>query len=82
MNVTKEGIELFWGDLTTDCQKKILDIFGENCNWDVFPITTIPVEDDDSDGAKADIDNQNLITDEQKELDRIVKMIQDKNEPG
>ena len=26
--------------------------------------------------------NQNLIVDEQKELDRIVKMIQDKNEPG
>ena len=68
MNVTKEGIELYWDDLTTDSQKKILDIFGENCNWDVFPITTIPVEDDDSDGAKADIDNQNLITDFNKPL--------------
>jgi hypothetical protein len=68
MNITKEGIELYWEDLTTDSQKKILDVFGENCNWDVFPITTIPVEDDDSDGAKADIDNQNLITDFNKPL--------------
>lgn len=68
MNVTKEGIELYWEDLTADSQKKILDIFGENCNWDVFPITTIPMEDDESDGDKTDIDNQNLITDFNKPL--------------
>lgn len=39
-------IEFYWKDLTKEKQKEILDIFGDDCNWDVFPFCTIEVEED------------------------------------
>ena len=43
-----EQIEIYWQDLTQAKQGEILQVFGENGNWDVFPIATIdvPAEDD------------------------------------
>ena len=38
-----ERIEIFWQDLTWAKQSEILHVFGENGNWDVFPIATIDV---------------------------------------
>ena len=40
-------IEIFWQDLTRAKQDEILRIFGENGNWDVFPIATIEVPTED-----------------------------------
>lgn len=40
-------IEIYWKDITAEKQQEILDAFGENCNYDVFPIVEIPTEDDD-----------------------------------
>lgn len=37
-------IEIYWDDLTVEKQREILDAFGDNCNYDVFPIAEIPVE--------------------------------------
>ena len=38
-----ERIEIYWQDLTQAKQKEILQAFGENGNWDVFPIAIIDV---------------------------------------
>ena len=38
-----ERIEIYWQDLTQTKQREILQVFGENGNWDVFPIATIDV---------------------------------------
>jgi hypothetical protein len=38
--------EIFFGDLTQLCQRKLLDAYGISdpiiMNWDVFPVVTIP----------------------------------------
>jgi len=40
-------IEFYWKDLTKEKQDEILETFGENCNWDVYPFCTLEVEDDE-----------------------------------
>ena len=42
-----ERIEIYWQDLTQAKQEEILQAFGENGNWDVFPIATIDVPTED-----------------------------------
>lgn len=37
----EKNIEIFWDDLTEEVQQKILDLLGDNGNYDVFPIATI-----------------------------------------
>lgn len=44
-NGKAETIEIYWDDLTSEKQKEILAAFGENCNYDVFPIAVIPIEE-------------------------------------
>lgn len=34
-------VEIYWGDLTKEKQEEILELLGENGNYDVFPIATI-----------------------------------------
>lgn len=41
-------ISIYWNDLTTVKQAEILTAFGENCNYDVFPIVEIPITEEDS----------------------------------
>ena len=40
-------IEFYWNDLTEKKQKEILDIFGENCYWDVIPFATVDYEEEE-----------------------------------
>lgn len=41
--------EIFWNDLTEECQKRLYDFLGgENGNYDVFPIATIYQEEEPS----------------------------------
>ena len=40
-------IEFYWDDLTPKKQQEILDLFGENCNWDVFPVFVLEIEEDE-----------------------------------
>ena len=49
------NIEIYWDDLTAEKQQEILDAFGENCNYDVFPITTIPVDPEQDADFKMDL---------------------------
>lgn len=37
-------IEIYWDDLTTEKQQEILDVLGENGNYDIIPIATISCE--------------------------------------
>ena len=38
-------VEIYWNDLTAEKQQEILDVFGDNCNYDIFPIIQIPAND-------------------------------------
>lgn len=40
-------IEFYWNDLTEVKKKEILDLLGENCNWDVFPFCTLEIEEEE-----------------------------------
>ena len=43
-------IEIYWNDLTKEKQDKIINEFGDNFNWDIFPMATIDIcEDGDED---------------------------------
>lgn len=43
-------VEIYWSDLTKEKQEEILELLGENGNYDVFPIATIyGYEEDDLD---------------------------------
>ncbi len=37
-------IEIYWDDLTEEKKKEIIDICGDNNNWDVFPICSITTD--------------------------------------
>ena len=41
-------VSIYWNDLTTEKQAEILAAFGENCNFDVFPIANIPISEEDA----------------------------------
>ena len=41
------SIEIYWQDLTPAKQQEILQAFGENVNYDVFPIDTLDVPEED-----------------------------------
>ena len=36
-------IEIYWQDLTKSKQDEILQVFGDNGNWDVLPIAILGV---------------------------------------
>ena len=39
-------IEIYWDDLTREKQENLLNLLGDNRNWDVFPIAEIEIEED------------------------------------
>ncbi len=41
-------IPIYWDDLTAEKQAEILAAFGENCNYDVFPIVEIQITEEDA----------------------------------
>ena len=45
-----DKIQIFWKDLTAEKQHEIMDTFGDNCNYDVFPIVEIPIEPEEDQG--------------------------------
>ena len=38
-------IEIYWNDLTPEKQAELLNLFGDNNNWDVFPICAFEIEE-------------------------------------
>ncbi|MDR3295424.1 MAG: hypothetical protein LBT26_06310 [Clostridiales Family XIII bacterium] len=43
MSGEENGIEILFGDLIPEKQREILDKLGDNGNFDIYPIATIPV---------------------------------------
>ena len=39
-------IEIYWNDLTEEKKKELLNILGDNGNYDVVPIATIEFEEE------------------------------------
>ena len=44
MTITNNNIEIYLSDLNEDAQKKFIEVYGDNGNYDVFPIIEIPIE--------------------------------------
>ena len=42
-----KSVEIYWDDLTPSKQAEILEVLGDNNNWDVFPIDVIEVEENE-----------------------------------
>ena len=42
-------VSIYWNDLTPAKQAEILAAFGDNRNFDVFPIVEIPISEEDTD---------------------------------
>ena len=40
-------IKIYWDDLTEAKKQEIVEVFGDNCNYDIFPIVTLEVEDEE-----------------------------------
>lgn len=40
-------IEFYWDDLTKEKQKEIIEVMGDNNNWDVFPFCVLEVEEEE-----------------------------------
>ncbi|MDR2163273.1 MAG: hypothetical protein LBO70_04950 [Clostridiales Family XIII bacterium] len=49
MDVKK--IEIMWDDLTEGKQREIIDMFGDNCNFDAFPIAILEVCGEESENV-------------------------------
>lgn len=39
-------MRIYFDDLIEERQKKIVEVFGDNCNWDCIPICTLEIEDE------------------------------------
>lgn len=39
-------IEIYWNDLTEKKQNEIKELLGDDNNWDVFPMATIDIEEE------------------------------------
>ena len=42
------SIEIYWDDLTEEKQKEILQLLGDNGNFDVYPIATLEIEPEEN----------------------------------
>ncbi|SFG86484.1 hypothetical protein [Enterocloster clostridioformis] len=44
-------IRIYWDDLLPHKQAEIIAAYGDNCNYDVFPIVEIPLPDEDNENG-------------------------------
>lgn len=42
-------VEIYWQDLTEQKQAELLELFGDNGNWDVIPMCTLEIEEEGQD---------------------------------
>ena len=43
----RKVIQLFWDDLSSSAKERLLELFGENGNYDVFPLAELVFENDE-----------------------------------
>ena len=51
-------IRIYWNDLSENMKQKLLNIFGDNMNWDVFPMCTFEINNENT-----NYPNQNITLD-------------------
>ena len=44
--------EIYWGNLNKETQRELLELMGNNGNYDVVPIATIPVKMEQEEGPQ------------------------------
>lgn len=44
-NDNPKTVSLFWADLTEATQQELFLLLGDNANYDVVPIVTLPIEE-------------------------------------
>ena len=45
-------INIYWNDLTKEKQKEIVDIIGDDGNYDIYPIAIVEIENLDEENEK------------------------------
>ena len=43
----RKVIQLYWDDLSSSAKERLLELFGDNGNFDVFPLTELVFENDE-----------------------------------
>ena len=43
--------DLFWDDLAAETQTELLNLIGDNGNYDIFPLVSLNISQDDEDIA-------------------------------
>ena len=44
----RKVIQLFWDDLSSSAKERLLELFGDNGNYDVFPLAELVFENDEN----------------------------------
>ena len=44
----RKVIQLFWDDLSSSAKERLLELFGDNRNFDVFPLAELVFENDEN----------------------------------
>ena len=44
----RKVIQLFWDDLSSSAKERLLELLGENGNYDVFPLAELVFENDET----------------------------------
>ena len=42
----RKVIQLFWDDLSSSAKERLLELFGDNGNYDVFPLAELEIENE------------------------------------
>ena len=42
----RKVIQLFWDDLSSSAKERFLELFGDNGNYDVFPLAELVIENE------------------------------------
>ena len=43
----RKVVQLYWDDLSAEAKERLLELLGENGNYDVFPLTELVFENDE-----------------------------------
>ena len=43
----RKVVQLYWDDLSAEAKERLLELLGDNGNYDVFPLTELVFENDE-----------------------------------
>ena len=48
----RKVIQLFWDDLSSDAKERLLELLGDNGNYDVFPLAELVFENENDENRE------------------------------